>query len=129
MNKLTTWFRSRIFLSDMLVRYCAQANALDEENTTLRKKIAQKDDELTRAHDDHRQSNSFHQAVITNMQMRIKLIDKELVEAKAYNEYWREKCEEYEDKEAARDFLAHDLNPETEQDYIDQVMQNEADRA
>lgn len=71
MNKFTTLFHTRRFLSDMLVRYATSNQTLDAENTELRNRIAQKDDELTRAHADHQQSNSFHQSVISNMQARI----------------------------------------------------------
>lgn len=182
-TSLKLWFRTRIFLSDMLVRYATDNTALMEENEKLRKKLGQKDKVLERALADHRQSNSFNRTVITNMQKRINELEKsskevsftlpngikliaehsgdvswESIDVVAYSPNGRFEnicCADFDkgDKETESrglrvfcfngidddycheediDFsylLAHnDLDPVTEQDYIDQIMQEKADK-
>lgn len=121
MNRYSTWLHTRTFLADMITRYAADNQNLGDENAELRKKIAHKDDLLERALADHRQSNNFNQAVITGMQ---KQITDQKLQIDRFNS-WRARYKsliEFADEEP------EDINPETEKDYIDQIVQNQVDR-
>lgn len=136
-SRIYTFFHTRQFLGDMLVRYSAQNHAVEDENERLRKKLGQKDKVLQRALDDHAQSNKFHQAVITSMQKRIdelkefnnpttlESIDAVCLECPGSDA----DCVSCMVRKLADMISTRNLGPETEQDYIDQVIQRQADEA
>ena len=102
------WFfalKTRLFLAGVVA---AQSGEL----TALRNKLGQKDREITRTQADYRQCKSFYKQIVNNFINQVADKDAEIARLKVEVE-----------------FLSRDINPETEQDYIDQVMQEQADRA
>lgn len=104
MNRITVWFRSKSFLSGLVLRYAA-------DNSDLRKRLDHKEKCLKRTQEDYASSRSYFEAEIKVLQDRVNTLSKS-------NDKW-----------FTRYLNLTDLTPETEQEHIDQIMQEQADRA
>jgi hypothetical protein len=103
MNKLTLWFRKMSFLTGMVLNQ-------SRELASLRKQIEHKNLCLQRSQTDYADARSFYEAQNKVLQERVNKLSAEV--DKWYGKY----------------LSLTELSPETEQDYIDQVIQAEVDR-